>query len=88
MLEDVNRMKPPDDKGQLVTPASVTFGIIIGALVGFALHFKHFLNNSFVSANPFIHGLFEIGGSALVGAILLPLTTAALKWAAKTIQKR
>jgi hypothetical protein len=58
-------------------------GAVIGTLIGFLLHLQHFSISEPVGGSSSLDGAGEIAICALAGAVLLPATLAASRWAAK-----
>jgi hypothetical protein len=67
----------------LSAASNVAAGAVIGTLIGFLLHLQHFFVSEPVEGSPYLNGKGQIAICALVGAVLLPATIAAFRWAAK-----
>jgi presenilin-like A22 family membrane protease len=72
-----------ESKNLLKVTTNAAGGAVIGTLVGFLLYLQHFIDSQPVEGSRYLNGKGEIAIYALVGAVLLPATLEALRWAAK-----
>jgi hypothetical protein len=72
-----------ESKKRLRVATNAAGGAVIGTLIGFLLHLQHFSISEPVEGNSSPDGKGEIAICALAGAVLLPATLAASRWAAK-----
>lgn len=71
-------------KRRLKIVTNAAGGAVIGTLIWFLLHLQHFSTSEPLEGSSFLDGKGEVASCAIAGAVLLPATLEALRWAAKT----
>jgi hypothetical protein len=77
-------LKSISSKRRLKIVTNAAGGAVIGTLIGFLLHLQHFSIPEPLEGSSFLDRKGEVAIWAMAGAVLLPSTLEASRWAART----